>query len=94
MGCVQFSTYRQKLPPKRIFFHNQSVDFVEERREQLDLYLATILVDPILAGALLGCRSQAPKLSKSMAALARINFSANSHQLAQASILTPCNCLS
>jgi len=34
------------LPPKRYFFHSNSWAFVEERREQLDLYLKCITSDP------------------------------------------------
>ena len=39
------------MPAKRIFSHGQSVEFVEDRRVQLDAYLQKILADPILAGA-------------------------------------------
>ena len=42
--------YRLKLPAKRIFNHSQSVEFVEERRQQLDAYLQQILVDEALSG--------------------------------------------
>ena len=41
--------YRLKLPPKRIFFHSQNFDFVEERRKALDTYLQCILVNPKLS---------------------------------------------
>ncbi|KAI3433581.1 hypothetical protein D9Q98_003392 [Chlorella vulgaris] len=37
------SAYRLKLPPKRIFIHSNNVEFVEERREQLDRYLQLLL---------------------------------------------------
>ncbi|KAK9807024.1 hypothetical protein WJX72_010915 [[Myrmecia] bisecta] len=43
--------YGLKLPPKRIFNHSQTVEFVEERRQQLDQYLQAILANPQLAGA-------------------------------------------
>lgn len=40
---VQVSAYRLKLPPKRIFLHMQTPEFVEERRQQLDQYLQALL---------------------------------------------------
>jgi hypothetical protein len=40
---------RLKLPPKRIFIHSNSVEFVEERREALDKYLQALLADGQLA---------------------------------------------
>jgi hypothetical protein len=43
--------YRLKLPPKRIFFHSQNVDFVEERREALDAFLQGVLRVPQLASS-------------------------------------------
>ena len=43
--------YRMRLPAKRIFPHNQSGEFVEERRRQLDGYLGAVLADAQLAGA-------------------------------------------
>ena len=48
----RYPAYRLRLPPKRIFFHSTTVDFVEERREQLDVYLRTLLADPNLCSAL------------------------------------------
>jgi PX domain len=44
----RYPAYKLKLPPKRIFFHAVSADFVEERREQLDTYLRLLLGDPNL----------------------------------------------
>ena len=41
-------TYRLKMPAKRVFTHSQTVEFVEERRQQLDVYLQHILADPSL----------------------------------------------
>lgn len=41
-----------KLPNKRIFSHGQSVEFVEERRQALDAYLAQVLADSRLVGVL------------------------------------------
>ncbi len=43
--------YRLRLPAKRIFPHNQSGEFVEERRRQLDAYLGAVLADAQLACA-------------------------------------------
>ena len=40
---AQVSAYRLKLPPKRIFLHIQTPEFVEERRQQLDQYLQALL---------------------------------------------------
>ena len=51
----RYPAYRLRLPPKRIFFHSTTVDFVEERREQLDVYLRTLLADPNLCSALPSC---------------------------------------
>ncbi|GAB4817940.1 hypothetical protein N2152v2_004986 [Parachlorella kessleri] len=44
--------YRLKLPPKRIFTHTQSVDFVEERRVALDKYLQAALAHDMLAASI------------------------------------------
>lgn len=44
------AAYRLKLPPKRLFVHNPTPDFVEERRQQLDTYLQMLLQDPQLQG--------------------------------------------
>ena len=44
-----YTGYKLKLPPKRIFFHSQTVDFVEERREALDKYLQLLLQNRQLA---------------------------------------------
>ncbi|KAL4430933.1 hypothetical protein ABPG75_006189 [Micractinium tetrahymenae] len=38
-----YPCYRLKLPPKRIFVHSNSVEFVEERRFALDRYLQELL---------------------------------------------------
>ena len=40
---------RLKLPPKRIFVHSNNAEFVEERRDALDSYLAALLAHPQLA---------------------------------------------
>ena len=48
---VQVPAYRLKLPPKRLFNHNPTPDFVEERRQQLDSYLQMLLQDRQLQGA-------------------------------------------
>lgn len=45
-------SYKLRLPPKRIFSHSVSMDFVEERRDQLDTYLRALLGDPNLCRAL------------------------------------------
>ena len=42
--------YSLKLPAKRIFSASQGVAFVEERRVQLNGYLAQIVADPVLYG--------------------------------------------
>ena len=42
-------SYKSKLPPKRIFIHTQSEDFVEDRRNALDTYLQEILCSRGLA---------------------------------------------
>ena len=47
--------YRLRLPAKRIFPHNQSGEFVEERRRLLDAYLGQVLSDAQLASAPPGC---------------------------------------
>jgi Sorting nexin C terminal/PX domain len=41
--------YKSKLPAKRIFIHTQSEDFVEDRRNALDMYLQEVLNIPYLA---------------------------------------------
>jgi len=41
--------YKLKLPPKRIFFHTKTEDFVEDRRNALDVYLQEVLSIPCLA---------------------------------------------
>ncbi|KAG7671832.1 hypothetical protein Ndes2526B_g07257 [Nannochloris sp. 'desiccata'] len=41
--------YKSKLPAKRIFIHTQTEDFVEDRRNALDLYLQEVLHSPCLA---------------------------------------------
>ena len=43
LAPAQVSAYRLKLPPKRIFLHIQTPEFVEERRQQLDQYLQALL---------------------------------------------------
>ena len=43
---------RLKLPPKRLFIHSHSVEFVEERREALDKYLRALLAHEELASEL------------------------------------------
>jgi len=43
------SGYASKLPPKRIFFHTQNADFVEDRRRALDAFLQEVLQVPQLA---------------------------------------------
>ncbi len=42
--------YRIRMPAKRVFTHSQNVEFVEERRQQLDHYLQQILADGSLTG--------------------------------------------
>ena len=42
-ASAQVPAYRLKLPPKRIFLHIQTPEFVEERRQQLDQYLQALL---------------------------------------------------
>ena len=42
--------YRIRMPAKRVFTHSQNVEFVEERRQQLDIYLQQILADSSLTG--------------------------------------------
>ena len=44
------TAYTLKLPAKRIFNHSQGVAFVEERRMQLNGFLAQIVGDPALYG--------------------------------------------
>ena len=52
LACAaQVPAYRLKLPPKRLFNHNPTPDFVEERRQQLDSYLQMLLQDRQLQGA-------------------------------------------
>lgn len=43
-------SFRVRMPAKRVFTHSQTVEFVEERRQQLDTYLQQILADSTLAG--------------------------------------------
>jgi hypothetical protein len=45
--------YRLRLPAKRIFSQQHSVEFVEDRRSQLDAYLQSLLANPAVAGAIL-----------------------------------------
>ena len=42
--------YRLRLPAKRIFSQQHSVEFVEDRRQQLDSYLQALLANPAVAG--------------------------------------------
>ncbi len=49
---MQVPAYRLKLPPKRLFVHNPTPDFVEERRQQLDTYLQMLLQERQLQGLL------------------------------------------
>ena len=49
-ALVQVQAYRLKLPPKRLFVHNPTPDFVEERRQQLDTYLQMLLQERQLQG--------------------------------------------
>jgi len=70
-----YSAYRLKLPPKRIFFHAQTVDFVEERREALDKYLQQLLSSRQLAACsdiyeFLNEESEVYKLPRAAAAAA------------------------
>lgn len=44
--------YRIRMPAKRVFTHSQNVEFVEERRQQLDQYLQQILADSTLTGGI------------------------------------------
>ena len=48
--CAQVPAYRLKLPPKRLFNHSPTPDFVEERRQQLDSYLQMLLQERRLQG--------------------------------------------
>jgi len=50
LASVQVPAYRLKLPPKRLFVHNPTPDFVEERRQQLDTYLQMLLQERQLQG--------------------------------------------
>mmetsp|Transcript_13710 Transcript_13710/g.41406 ORF Transcript_13710/g.41406 Transcript_13710/m.41406 type:complete len:1265 (+) Transcript_13710:304-4098(+) len=43
-----YPAYKGRLPPKRIFFHTASAEFVEERRQLLDDYLQPLLEEPNL----------------------------------------------
>jgi len=70
-----YSVYKLKLPPKRIFFHAQTVDFVEERREALDKYLQQLLSSRQLAACsdiyeFLNKESEVYKLPRAAAAAA------------------------
>ena len=44
-------SYHLRLPAKRIFSQQQSVEFVEERRQQLNGYLQSLLAIPPVASA-------------------------------------------
>lgn len=46
----ELPSYKIKMPAKRVFSHSQNVEFVEERRQQLDHYLQQILGDATLTG--------------------------------------------
>lgn len=46
----EHAAYRLRLPAKRIFSQQHSVAFVEERRQQLDAYLQSLLANPAVAG--------------------------------------------
>lgn len=50
-GGRGYPAYKGRLPPKRIFFHTTSSDFVEERRQLLDDYLQPLLGEPNLCRA-------------------------------------------
>ena len=50
LASLQVPAYRLKLPPKRLFVHNPTPDFVEERRQQLDTYLQMLLQERQLQG--------------------------------------------
>ena len=46
----EMAAYRLRLPAKKIFSQRHSVEFVEDRRQQLDSYLQALLANPIVAG--------------------------------------------
>ena len=52
----ELAAYRLRLPAKRIFSQQHSVEFVEDRRQQLDAYLQALLANPAVAGGVL-CKS-------------------------------------
>ena len=47
--CRDLPSYHLRLPSKRIFSQQQSVEFVEERRQQLNGYLQSLLAIPPVA---------------------------------------------
>ena len=47
--CRDLPSYPLRLPSKRIFSQQQSVEFVEERRQQLNGYLQSLLAIPPVA---------------------------------------------
>ena len=49
MCCRDLPSYHLRLPAKRIFSQQQSVEFVEERRQQLNGYLQSLLAIPPVA---------------------------------------------
>ncbi len=52
-ACIRLresAAYRLRLPAKRIFSQQHSVEFVEDRRQQLDAYLQALLANPVVAG--------------------------------------------
>ncbi|CAL8462775.1 g2308 [Coccomyxa elongata] len=46
----ELAAYRLRLPAKKIFSQQHSVEFVEDRRQQLDAYLQALLANPAVAG--------------------------------------------
>lgn len=46
----EMGAYRLRLPAKKIFSQQHSVEFVEDRRQQLDSYLQALLANPVVAG--------------------------------------------
>ncbi len=48
----ELAAYRLRLPAKKIFSQQHSVEFVEDRRQQLDAYLQALLANPAVAGVL------------------------------------------
>ena len=47
--CRDLPSYQLRLPAKRIFSQQQSVEFVEERRQQLNEFLQSLLAIPPVA---------------------------------------------